>query len=214
MIHPKASKLNGAGRAGFTLIEVVVAVALFTLISYGLITLVSRIFTLSSKDRSAISDSDQARKLVFKIITQIRNATTGNNGAYPIDTAAAQQLIFYSNADTDPSIERIRYFLQNGSLYEGVTEFNGSTYNTSTETTWVVQNDIANNSTTPLFYYYDGTYTGSSSQSSLAQPVNVTQVKFIKLNMQIYNKAGLTGTSYYTVTGSGAIRNLKSNLGS
>ena len=55
--------------------------------------------------------------------------------------------------------------------------------------------------------------TSASTQSSLAQPVNVTQVKFVKINLQIYNKAGVKNTNTYTVTAGAAIRNLKTNLG-
>jgi hypothetical protein len=44
-------------------------------------------------------------------------------------------------------------------------------------------------------------------------PVNATQVKFVKVNLQIYNKAGITNKNTYTITASAAIRNLKTNLG-
>ena len=130
-----------------------------------------------------------------------------------MDTADDQQIIYYTpNVDSDSSIERVRYYVQNGQLYKGVTEYNGSTYNTSTESSSIVQKDLANGGT-PLFYYYDGSYTGSSTQVSLSQPVNVTLVKMVKLNLQIYNKAGVKNTNTYTITASAAIRNLKTNLG-
>ena len=124
----------------------------------------------------------------------------------------AKQLIFYSNADYDAPIERIRYYVQNGQLWKGVTDYNGTTYNTLTEVTAVVQKDLANGAN-PVFYYYDGSYVGSSTQVSLAQPVNVTLVKFIKVSVQIFNKAGVKNTNTYSVTASAAIRNLKTNLG-
>jgi type II secretory pathway pseudopilin PulG len=209
--NPK-SEIRNFNR-GFTLIEILVVIFGFSLIVWGLIALVSNIFLFSNQQSGLLNDTDQARALAFQIASEIRNAQTGSNGAYVLDTAATGTIIFYSPvADNDPGIERVRYFVQNGQLWKGVTEYSGTTYNTNTEQTYAVQKDLANGST-PVFYYYDGTYIGSSTQASLSVPVNVTQVKFIKVNLQIYNKAGVKNTNTYTITSGAAIRNLKTNLG-
>lgn len=203
---------NFSSQRGFTLIELLVAIFGFGLIIWGLVGLMSNIFFSSRQQAGLLSDSDQARRLAFQIAKELRNGQTGSNGGYVMDTAADQQLIFYSNADTDTAVEKIRYFVQSGKLYKGVTEYAGGTYATSTEKTWLVQNNLANGSA-PLFLYYDGSYTGGSAQTPIAQPVNVTAVKFVKINLQIFNKAGVKNTNIYTVTASAAVRNLKINLG-
>ena len=209
----KSKISNQKSLAGFTLIEIIVAVFVFTLIVYGLIGLVSSILTNSKQSSTQLSDVDQSRKLVSQIVNELRNAQTSASGGYSLDTAADQQLIFYSNTDTDVPIERVRYYTQGGNLYKGITQYNGFTYNTSTESSVIVQQDVANASSTPLFYYYDGSYVGSSTQASLVQPVNVTAVKFVKINLQVYNKGGVKNTGVYTITASAAVRNLKTNLG-
>ena len=202
--------LNGQG---FTIVELLVVIFGFSLIAWGLIALVSNIFLFSNQQSGLLSDTDQARSLAFQIASELRNAQTGSNGAYVLDTAATGTVIFYSPvADADPGIERVRYFVQNGQLWKGITDYNGSTYNTGTEQTVIVQKDLANGAN-PIFYYYDGSYTGSTTQTSLALPVNVTQVKFVKVSLQIYNKAGVKNTNTYAVTAGAAIRNLKTNLG-
>ena len=198
---------------GFTLVELMVVILGFSLIVWGLITLSANIFLFSNQQRSLLGDTDQARNLAFQIASELRNAQTGGNGAYVLDTAATSTIIFYSPvADNDPTVERVRYFVQNGQLWKGITQYSNGVYNTGTEQTYVVQKDLANGAN-PVFYYYDGTYIGSSTQASLAVPVNVTQVKFVKVNLQIYNKAGVKNTNTYTVTAGAAIRNLKTNLG-
>jgi len=200
---------------GFTLIELIVSLAIFTVLSLGVIALVSNIFTGSNKQAALLANNDQARQVGARLTNELRNATTAATGAYAIDTAADQQLIFYSNADTDASIERIRYYIQNGKLYRGVTEPSGSpaAYNITNEVSTAVQNDIGNGAT-PLFYYYNDSYDGTSANNTpLAQPVNVTAVRFIKLNLMILNKGGVANTKTYTVTAGAAIRNLKTNLG-
>lgn len=198
--------------AGFTLIEITIAIFCFTIIIWGLVSLYANIFVTSSQQSNLLADADYARKLAFKISGELRNGQTGTNGAYVLNTAQDQQLVFFTNSDIDSGVERVRYFAQNGALYKGVTEYNGSTYNTSTEVTTLVQKDLANGAT-PIFYYYDGSYNGSSTQASLTQPVSVTAVKFIKVVFKVYNKAGKENTNTFTVTSSAVIRNLKTNLG-
>lgn len=197
---------------GFTLVEITIVLFGFALIVYGLIALVSNIIVSSSKQTGLLSDVDQARKVSSQITSELRNAQIGSNGAYALDTAGAQQIIFYSNADKDNSVERIRYFWQNGQLFKGITEYNGSTYNTSTEAIYSVQKNLANGSN-PIFVYYADTYAGVSGQNPLSQPVNVMQVKFVQTNIQIFNKGGVKNINTYTVTSGGAIRSLKTNLG-
>lgn len=205
-------KIANKTENGFTLIEIIITIFCFVLIAWGLIGLVSNIFFSANQQSGLLAISDQARKLSSQMVYEIRDAQTPPTGAYILDTAGDQQLIFYSNSDIDSAIERIRYFVKNGQLWKGITEYSGSGYSTSTEKTALVLNNLANGSS-PVFYYYDGSFTGSSTQSSLVQPVSVTAVKFIKVNLQIYNKAGVNNANTYNVTASAAIRNLKTNLG-
>lgn len=199
-------------QAGFTLVELVVALFIFSLIAYGIIFLTSNIFTAATGQTSLLADTDQARKLAFQIVNELRNATYGSDGGYPLNTAQDQQIVFYSNVDTDVNPERVRYYVQNNKLYRGVSEWNGSAYDVAHEQVVLVQNDLGVG-TNPVFYYYADTYTGSSSQTSLIQPVSIAQVKYIKVNLQLVNVAGANKTNTYTVSSSASFRNLKTNLG-
>ena len=154
-----------------------------------------------------------ARKLAASLTWELRNAVTGNTGAYALEQAGDQQIIFYSNVDKDSYIERVRYFISQGSLQRGVTKPSGNplVYNSANETVKIVQNNLANGSN-KLFYYYDGTYNGVSG-SPITQPVNVSLVKYVKLDLRVFKKAGVVNTNYYSVTSGAAIRSLKSNLG-
>jgi len=198
--------------AGFTLIEMTVVIFGFALIAWGVIGLISNIFTINNQQGGLISGADQARKVAYNMAFQLRNGQTGSDGSYVLASASPQTIIFFANIDNTPSVERIRYFVQNNQLRQGIIYYNGSGYSTSTEVTSVVENNLANGNN-PVFYYYDGSYIGSSTQSSLAQPVNVTLVKFVKVSLQIYDKAGVKNTNTYTVTAGAAMRNLKTNLG-
>lgn len=204
--------IKDRGQSGFTLIEMTVVIFCFAIIAWGVIALVSNIFTINNQQGGLISGTDQARKLVYNMAFQLRNGQTGSDGSYVLASASPQQIIFFANIDTTPSVERVRYFVQNSQLWQGITNYNGTTYNAAGELTSMVQDNLASGNN-PVFYYYDGTFTGSSTQASLVQPVNVTQVKFVKINLQILDKAGVKNSNYYTVTAGAAIRNLKTNLG-
>lgn len=207
------SPAAGARGRGFTLIEVMVAVLLFSIIGISLMALISSLLAGSSQQSRLLSGQDQARKLAAQITNELRNSQAGNDGSYQIESAGDQQLTFYSGLSFSNASDRIRYYLQNGKLYRGMTKYYNGPYNTSTEQSLPVQDDVVNSSSTPVFLYYDGNYSGSSTQVSLPQPVNVTQVKFVKLNLQIANRAGVLKNNFYTINSGAAIRSLKTNLG-
>lgn len=196
---------------GFTLIEVVASIAIFSLISYGITALVSSILVNSTVQGSLLANNDSARRAAFTLMQELRNSTTSVTGGYALETPSAQQLIFYTNTGT--TVDRIRYYLQNGALYKGVTKPTGNPliYNVGGETVNLIQKDVANGAN-PVFYYYNGSYNGVVD-APLVQPVNVTTVKFIKINLIVNKKASPGSTATYTVTASGALRNLKNNLG-
>jgi len=197
---------------GFTLVEIIIAIFGFTLIAFGLISLVSSIITSTNVQTGALSDADQARKVSGAIINELRNAQASSIGAYALNTAEAQQIIFYSNSDNDSGIERINYYVQNNQLWKGVTDFDGTSYNLLQEKKYVVQKNLANG-TNPVFTYYDDTYKGGLNQLPLASPINLTQVNYININLQIFNTGGRNNTNSFTVSVSGTIRNLKTNSG-
>jgi hypothetical protein len=157
-----------------------------------------------------LANNEQATKLVFTVLKELRNAKTSATGSFALNTTNDQQLIFYY--DTGTTVDRVNYFIQSGVLKKGVTKPTGSPpiYNLAGEVVTTVQNDIANGGT-PLFVYYADTYNGSGSP--LTQPVNATQIKFIKINLMVFNKGGRVNTNTYTVSAGGTVRNLKSNLG-
>ncbi len=197
---------------GFTLIEMIVSIAVFTVLASGVIVLIGNAVSTTNKVGVLSAHADQARKVSFRMMNELRNAVTSSTGTYALAAANDQSITFYSNVDTDAGIERIRYYISNGKLYRGLLQPDTLPvrYVDSDEVTQVVQENVANGST-PLFYYFDDTYDGTGS--ALTQPVAVTQVKLVRLNLLIFNRAGINSTNFFTVTASGTIRNLKNNLG-
>jgi prepilin-type N-terminal cleavage/methylation domain-containing protein len=201
-----------ANRSGFTLIEMLVTIAIFSLLSLGIYSLVAAVLTSSSKQSALLSGNDQARRAVADLVEELRNAQASATGSYALATVDDQELVFYSKT-TGSTVDRIHYYLDNGQMKKGITAPSGDppVYDLDNETVTTVQDDVGNGAN-PLFYYYDGSYDGVTG-TALAQPVNITQVRFVQVNLSIYNKAGSAGTNTYTVTGGATIRGLKTNLG-
>jgi sulfur relay (sulfurtransferase) complex TusBCD TusD component (DsrE family) len=109
---------------------------------------------------------------------------------------------------------RYRYYLSGGNLIKGKIAPTGSppVYNTANESTTTVLY-TASAASTSLFFYYDGTFNGTTSTQPLAQPVNITKISYVQigLNAQL-NEIRNSTTTFSIITGA-SVRNLKTNLG-
>ena len=99
------------GLRGYTMIEMLVVICVFTLI-WGVIAqsilMIYRTHGFAMDQSMAINE---ARRGVDLMAKEIREATDGENGAYPIELAADKEFVFYSDVDGDGRIERVRYYL-------------------------------------------------------------------------------------------------------
>ncbi len=198
---------------GFTILELLVAVSIFSVLSVMAALLFVNIFTGSNQQFSALSNVDQARLVTNQFTNEIRNATTGVEGSAPLNTASTNQIIFFSKSSLGgATVNRVRYYLVGTTLYKGVTVPSGNppNYNLAQESNIIVQRDISNG-VTPIFTYYDGSYAGSGS--ALVQPVNINSVKFVKMNLMVLTRVKENVNTVFSISAGATIRNLKNNLG-
>jgi len=105
-------------KRGFTLIESLVTVVVFTLATtalMGFISLGYKVYGYTKEQSIAI---DEARKGIETMVKEIRQAGQGDNGSYAIEKADDKEFVFYSDIDGDGKTERVRYFL--GTTNSGV----------------------------------------------------------------------------------------------
>jgi len=200
-------------QSGFTLVETIMTIFIFSVIMLGTSLMLRDILANTRQQYGVIDSVDGARRVANNFVKEIRNGTYGANGAYPINQATGTQLIFFSSAsNTSGVISKIRYYISNNTLYKGVTNPAGSplSYNGQTETitTLLTKMSLGSNS---LFYYYDGNYDGQGSP--LTSPVNINQIKFVKINLTVLKQLTATSNTTFTVSAGASIRNLKINLG-
>lgn len=206
-------KNNYFKQKGFTLIEVLITISIFVVLIFGVSATLNDIFINSNQQLLSMSNIDQARSALATFTNELRNATTGSDGSYPLNQAGDSQIIFFSNLGTsNTTIKRIRYYVSGSTLYKGVVLPSGNplTYNLSSEAVIPVINGISV-SGTPSFSYYDGNYNGTGT--ALAQPVNLNQIRFVKINLMVLNQITPSDTSTFPVTAGATIRSVKDNLG-
>lgn len=195
---------------GMTLLEVVIAMAIFTLIISAIVGVFMSAFTTKDIVFEQLSVQNQGRKVVQDFVNELRGATYSSIGSYPLAEASTTEIIFYTNLNADSQRARVRYFLATTTLKKGVVLATGNplTYVTSTEVITNVVSSVSRSSSTPIFYYYDANFSGS--QSPLAQPVNTSQVRVVGINLILDKNPNASPTSF-TIQAKSEIRNLKDN---
>ncbi len=98
-------------KIGFTLVEMLIAVFVFTLLMAGMAAIIVHLYQAHAFSWQQAQAIDEAQRGVKAMIREIREATVGADGSYPIIKADDSELIFFSDIDNDGLTERVRYFL-------------------------------------------------------------------------------------------------------
>lgn len=166
---------------GFSLIEIVMTVA----ITAGVIAVVgafqANIFSLGRTTDQSLRASDEARRILRPMTDDIRSAVAGENGAYPVASASASELIIYVDYDKDDSVERVRFFVDGDTLKQGIIEPSGTPVNYSgTETISSLVGGLVSSS---VFTYYDTNFDGTTDP--MTPPIVATTVRVVGIDMGI-----------------------------
>jgi len=197
---------------GFTLIETIVVIIIFTLALgtvFGLIIMAYRIQSYTWQQSQAI---EEARKGVEIMVREIREARTGEDGSYTIYKTEDKEFGFYSDIDRDLDIEKVRYFIEGdpdsleGALFKkGVINPVGipATYPTSSEVVTTLAKYLRNNP--PIFRYFDET------GSELSPPARRKDTTLMQVYL-IINVDKNRPPQNFKLKSEVQIRNLKKNL--
>ena len=198
-------------KGGMTLVEVLIALAIFVSVIVAVGAFEANTFIYSSSVSGAYQTAQNAQIILKTILSEIREMQPSANGSYPLVTTGSTSISFYSDADNSGSAEQITYTLSGTTLYRAVIKPTGTpaSYLSANQSTSTLMTNVTNGTSIPVFEYFDTNYNGTSSP--LAQPVTATNVRLIKANLRLDldpNRSPLP--IIYTVQAS--LRNLKSNL--
>jgi len=196
---------------GFTITELLISIAIITLLTITVTTFQRDVFYLSNTAQSSLNAQFESRHVVKVMVAELRKASPSSLGAYPLSLASTSAITFYTDVDSNGVKDRVRYFLSGKSLKKGVLAPSGNplAYVDSNETVSTLVSDVVASSTQPLFQYYGSSYDGASS--ALSQPVTVSLVRLVKITVIIDRDPGHS-PSQIIATSQVSLRNVKDNL--
>lgn len=119
----KKSRITPKDGSGFTLIEVVVASTLLTLLMTGLYQVTAVGFSLWDKGQKKIDAQQNIRTAVFQISRELRTAQTWDIGMDGPSTLPNNSIVMEIPEAGDPNVcRRIRYYLRGENLLRDVNE--------------------------------------------------------------------------------------------
>ncbi len=195
---------------GVGLVEMVVVVAIFSVISIAVWNFGAEIFNFNSTAGSNLTAQSEGRRVLKTMVKELRSVSPSSVGSYALNQTATSSLIFFTDTNGDGVKERIRYFLQGNEVRRGVIIPSGNplSYNIANESINPIIRGVANGNSA-IFVYFDQSYTGTSSP--LADPVQATAVRLIKINLILDSDPNKEG-GIINVTSQVTLRNLKDNL--
>jgi prepilin-type N-terminal cleavage/methylation domain-containing protein len=199
-------------RNGFTLIEILIVVVLGSAIVLVVSNLSGNITLLNGLVGQELQSKSDVSQTLQIVTEEIQSAADSGNGSYPIASASTSSFTFYDDINHNGTIEQVNYFVTSSTLYKGVIEPTGTpaTYPTSTETITSIIGSVTIPTSTPLFQYFDATYTGT--QAPMAEPVVVSNIRLVLMSFEVVtSQPGESATTPQQFSTLVDIRNLRSN---
>ena len=180
---------NNKKRQGFTLIEVLVVAVLTIMLASGVLSLQY----ILGQNQITVWDihlnTEEANSNVSALVREIRNARPADTGAYALEVASEDELVFYSDIDFDSDTERVRYTLNGENLEKGVIDPVGfpAVYPSENEKVRVVAEHVKNAAGT-TFTYYNGDWPTDTTNNPLPAPARLSDTKLMKVHLEINSK--------------------------
>jgi prepilin-type N-terminal cleavage/methylation domain-containing protein len=204
-------KFQTTKNKAFTLVELVTAISILVVIMVAVSAFQYNVISYNRSSAVALTNATEAQSILKVIARELREMSPSSNGAYPIAVAATSTVTFFADIDGDGVKEQIRYFIASSTVKRGIIKPTGSplVYSAGSESFKILATGIRNSSSTPLFEYFPGTYTGTST--ALSYPLNISTIRLIRVSMTIDsdpNKAPILRSFNTQVV----LRNIKDNL--
>lgn len=197
---------------GFTFIELLITVGVFVVIITAITSFIYFIYIKNAYVFQQTQATNEARKGIDALGRNLREAQDGADGSYILESANAQELVFYSDMDADDSVERVRYFLDGTNFKMGVVDPTGdpAQYILAGEQV-IILSQYVRNGAVAVFTYYNGDYPADTVNNPLVMPASLMDVKLVHLFLRI-NIDPSRAPSDFDLESDVQIRNLKVNL--
>ncbi len=201
------SSLHIHNSSGFTLVEAMMTVFIYTLVMFAVITSISTFYTYNAYSMAQSYQVTQARKGIEVLVRDAREMTFADDGTYPLARMEEHAVGFYSDIDRDNSVEYVEYELASTTLYKRIYGAVGNppVYDTVPETTYTLSEYVQNlDQGVSTFLYFDS----EGIQADASTPV--TDVVYIETQI-VVNIDPIRDPGEFMLKSSAALRNLKEN---
>ncbi|NTW29967.1 MAG: hypothetical protein HGB34_02435 [Candidatus Moranbacteria bacterium] len=171
---------------GMTLVELLAALFIVMLGMGGFSVLLIRSYRMNGFILETGVASATASRAVERTIADLRKVRQGDDGSYPVVSGDDFDLRVFIDIDDDGKTERIHYFLQNGSLMRGITEPTTTqpvSYPSGDQSVTTVAMYVANESSEPVFSYYNDDYPGDTVNNPLSTPISIQEVRLVRVRL-------------------------------
>ena len=172
-------------KKGMTLVETIVAIGIFAIGIQGFTLL----FLKTWKNNSFIIEEGMTSMAVSRCVTELasnlRKIRQADSGEYPIKSGDGFSLTVFLDVDNDGITERVHYYLDQSNLKMGTTKPSGTpaVYPSGDQQAKIIGSYVTNAQNEPIFYYYNKEYPGDTTHNPLSVPIDVGQVRLIKIHL-------------------------------
>ena len=197
-------------KQGFTLSETVIVIGLFTLLSLAIFGSIASLYETNSYTIGQSQEIDNARRGLQNWLSDAREMSYADDGAFPIAVMQPHRFGFYSEIDKDPSVEYVEYILSTTTLYRYMYKATGTppVYATTTPARIDMLSEYVQNlnQNVPTFTYFD-----TNGQPLTGTSTLLTDVRYIETEI-IVNIDPARSPGEFLLRSGVAPRNLKDNL--
>ena len=175
---------------GMSLVEMIVAIGIFSLGIFGFTLLFMRSWRANSFILETGQNSMMAARGVDGAVRIMREARISDTGEYPLQSGDDNDVVFFADYDLDDTVERVHFYLDGEEFKMGITKPTGTplAYPAGDSSTQLIVNWVANTSEQPVFYYYNNAFPIDIENNALTTPVDVSNVRLMKINLWINTK--------------------------
>jgi type II secretory pathway pseudopilin PulG len=196
-------------KKGFSIVETLMVVGILLIVGLAIYSFQKDILSLNSMMRGGLEAEREANKVVKVMASEIRRASNGADGSYPIISAGPKELVFFADIDADNAIEKVRYYVSGGMLKKGVTKpLSVNPYYVGQPETSITLINFLLDPNADIFYYYDSSYDGTTAPLN---PIQIDKIRLVKVSLTIDRNAAQAPEAIHVETQI-SIRNLKTNL--
>src|SRR5690606_27878065 len=103
---------------GMTLIETLVVISIYTILSLVIFASIQALYKSNSYTFAQADEVNHARRGLYALTQDLREMTYGEDGTFPLVVMEDHRIGFYSDIDKDYSAEYVEYELATTTLYK------------------------------------------------------------------------------------------------